>query len=224
MSWIDDDDRDYSDIQSEYEADLIDKGIAELPVENIRAYLAQNGDAIQVRVNRCIDESDSLLAAGHFGAALVVAVTATEIIIRFFVLRPLVQGAFLSDQLAGLLVKRIVSGSSSKDRELLPKISSHWGIDLENLALMNGKKLWPTLTKDIWPLRNAYVHRADVISREQAALALECTRALLADLVKPIAIKFNLSWPQSGVWHRTQQGVNGATTTADYTKSDPFLA
>lgn len=112
---------DYLAAQSEYEADLIDNAIAELAVENIRMYLTTYGDAIDERVSSAKEEAEQLLKAGHNGPALTVAVTAIEIILRFFVLRPIVHGAFLSEEWAQILLDRVVSGKTFNDRELLPK-------------------------------------------------------------------------------------------------------
>lgn len=151
---------DYFDMQAEYEAELIDKAIAELPTENIRWYLATNGDAIEGRVNSTTKEAESLLSSGYFGPSLIFAVTSIEIVLRFFVLRPIVHGAFLSDEWAQILLERVVSGRTYKDRKLLQKIVKHWSIALERITLSTGRGLWSTLINEIWPNRNNVVHKA----------------------------------------------------------------
>ena len=95
---MDDFELDYADIQSEYEAELIDKAIADLSTDNIRLYLAANGDAIETRVTQTLAEAEQLLTSGYPGSALTSAVTSIEIILRFFVFRRILHGAFLPEQ------------------------------------------------------------------------------------------------------------------------------
>src|SRR5215471_18684853 len=63
-------------------------------------YLAAHGDVIEERVKRCLAEAEALMGDGYHGAALTHAVTGIEITIRFFLVHPLVQGAFLSEEWA----------------------------------------------------------------------------------------------------------------------------
>jgi len=46
-----------------------------------REYLGANGDAVDVRVRRCLEEAGALLASGHPGPALSVTTTAVELMI-----------------------------------------------------------------------------------------------------------------------------------------------
>ncbi len=67
----------------------------------------------------------ALLALDHYGAALTRAVTAIEMSIRFFLVTPLLQGAFFSDDWADLLMGRIIPKgmrATQAERELLPQL------------------------------------------------------------------------------------------------------
>jgi len=205
-----------------YEAELIDKAIAELPIDNIRFYLGTYGDAIETRVKKCLDQANQLIKDKNFGAALVISITAIEIIFRFFILRPLVEGAFLSDELVGILIQRILPGQNARDRELLPMITKHWNIPLTDLKLSNGQKLWETLRSEIFPKRNAVVHKADDVEEKYPLCAIECANILLKEVVVPMAKKFGLTWPKTGVWHKIDSRTETGEGTTIYTPSSPF--
>lgn len=49
-------------------------------------------NAISARVEGCLAEAQVLLERGHPGAALTVAVTAIELLVRFMLVRPFVGG------------------------------------------------------------------------------------------------------------------------------------
>src|SRR2546425_6881748 len=146
--------------RDEYESQLINDAIDNLSKENARQYLGTYGDAVMARVSSSRAEAEKLFELGHFGPSLICAVTALELIIRHFLLKPLVQGAFLSDTWAALLTDRVVSGNSRRDRELLPKIMDAWEIDAEMGLMGNGKTVWSMLTSTIWPCRHRFVHEA----------------------------------------------------------------
>ena len=69
--------------------DFAYKEITEYPIYE---YFHENGDEIEARVNERLREAVSLLDDSYSGAALVCAITAIEIIVRGFTLRPLVRG------------------------------------------------------------------------------------------------------------------------------------
>ena len=209
--------------QEEYEQELIEKAIEEFPVENIRSYLGKNGDAIEKRVNKCLSEADELLKGNHPGLALVVTVTAIEIIFKFFILRPLFEGTLLTDKLAGILIPRLLPGQAARCCELLPAVAGSWDIPLTDLKLSNDNNLWNTLKKDVLPKRNAVVHMADEGSDKSSLLAIECANILMKEVVTQMANKFGFSWPESGEWHKYSYKTElGGTTCGSYEPSDPF--
>lgn len=132
--------------------------IAEVPVFD---YLAVHGDAIEKRVKRCLAQAQALSSGGYHGAALTRAASGIEVTIRFFLARPLVQGAFLSKDWAALLSQKVLSGRTAEDRELLPAILRNWDIDITKVKLRHGSQAWEQIVKRVWPRRNDYVHKAD---------------------------------------------------------------
>ncbi|MGA2180927.1 MAG: hypothetical protein ABSH15_15275 [Verrucomicrobiota bacterium] len=112
--------------------------LAEAPVF---AYLARYGDAIEERVQLCVNESKQLGNAGFFGTALARSAAGIEISVRFFLVRPLIRSAFSSDEWAALLSKKILKGSTARDKEMLPVILRDWGIDITIVKLAHAKKV-----------------------------------------------------------------------------------
>ena len=80
---------DWENAQSEYLSKVIDEDIAEQRADSVRSYLGTYGDAVQERVTRCIADAGRLADAGFPSPAVVAAVTAVELIIRYYILRPL---------------------------------------------------------------------------------------------------------------------------------------
>lgn len=209
--------------QEEYEQELINTAVKELPEENIRSYLGKYGDAIEKRVIKCKKEAGKLLKSRHYGLSLVSAVTAIEIISKYFILRPLFEGALLTDKLTAIFLKRVLPKEVSRCCELLPSVAKHWKIPLSDLKLSDGNNLWDTLKKEILPKRNSVVHKSDEVSDKYALKAIDCIDVLMEDVMNPMARKFRLSRFETGLWHKYFYKNNrGVNTYGYYEPSDPF--
>jgi hypothetical protein len=191
------------------------RGISE---DGVRSYLGQYGDAVDERVRNCIDQAEILRNADFFQAAVVLATTAIELIVRFLLIHPLIQAAFLSDEWAYLLTQRIASGRTAEDRKLLPKILQHHNIDITAVLLDNGDELWETVVSKVYPKRNKIVHAAEPTRVEEAQLAIDCATRLRADIVLPISEKLGFTLEVTGLWCRTKTQNGGAY----FTRRDPF--
>jgi len=222
MTYYDDDYAADSYAESQWEAQLIEDGVRELSQDRIREYLAKYGDAVEARIGKCTEDAHEL-SPDHPAIAVILACTAGELIIRYLILRPLVQGALLSDKWAEMLANKILGQRTASDRELLPAILRAEGIEINNITLADGRPIWPLFNGTIVPLRNEIVHRGASANAEQAHDAIECAEHMLSSIVEPMALRFGLSWPESGVWHQIEQGVGGATFSSRYQPEDPFI-
>lgn len=194
----------YDDIQRYQEEEAIERFIEEqlreLAEAPVFAYLSKYGDAIEARIQLCIEEATELRNAGFFGAALIRSAAAIEIAIRFYLSRPLVQGAFLSDEWAASLSKKVLSGRTAEDRDLLPAILRNWGIDITKVLLGDNSQMWQQVTFRVWPRRNDYVHAGATIEEVDAVLAAEYLAALLNHVVGPIAHRLGFTRELTGSW------------------------
>jgi hypothetical protein len=202
---------------------FLDEQLRQLSESPVIYYLARFGDAIEERVERCRVEADALTAAGFHGAALVCLAAAIEITIRFFLARPLMQGAFLSDEWADLLSKKMLNGRSAEDRELLPAILRNWKLDITELKLTDGSRMWDQILNQVWHRRNEYAHAGAVISESDARLAAECLEAMLTQIVSPIARRLGFTREETGRWSvilsRHDRSINPPTA---HERASPF--
>lgn len=223
MSW-----HDYSDYQQEAAMEeFLEEELRRISEEPVFYYLAVFGDAIEDRVKRCIEQAQALIANGYPGAALARAATGIEITIRFFLARPLVQGAFLSDEWAELLSRKVLSSRTAEDRELLPAILRNWKMDITKVKLTDGSQAWEQIKMRVLPSRNDYVHKADNASVEDAQLAIECLTTLLTQVVDPLATKIGFTREQTGCWSvvnaKNPPDFPNLNPPQTFTRQDPFV-
>jgi hypothetical protein len=178
----------------------IKQSLKEISGDNAKFYLGIYGDAVETRVNGCIQNANEIRRLGYFAPAVVLAATALELLVRFMLVRPLVQGAFLSDEWAGILAGRIANGRSAEDRELLPAVLRQWGVNINEIKLKDGTVLGTTITTHVWPKRNKVVHQGASASDEEAAISVECAETLLFKVVTVVAKQLGFTLENTGKW------------------------
>lgn len=211
------DDRGYYEEEAARDA-FIEETLKGISHDGVSGYLGTYGDAIDGRVQTSIDQAQQLLKAGFAQSSLVLATTAIEVIVRFLLIHPLVQAAFLSEDWAYLLTQRVASGRTAEDRQLLPKILEFHDIDISTVLLKNKKPLWATVLATVYPMRNKAVHSAEPITVDEAVIALECATLLRSDVVLPLATKCGFTLETTGRWHTTRT----ENRSARYNPRDPF--
>lgn len=183
---------------------FIEQTIKDISEDGVSSYLGSNGDAIDERVLACLKQADELLKATYFQPAVILAATAIELMVRFFLIRPLIQAAFLSEDWALLLTERVSSGRTTEDRRLLPKILELHEIKLNNFRLKDGKELWAVITSDVFPKRHRVVHSGEPAAAADAQKAIECAKLLRSEVVAFIATKYGFTLETTGCWHRSK--------------------
>ncbi len=219
------DDQDYWDSGADWDearADIIEQGIREIRDDPIRDYLGTYSDAVQTRVDRCLRDGHSLLTSGFPSQAVISSVTAAELILRYFILRPILEEAFMSDDWTHILVHRILTRRASTDRDILPALLRVWNIDLDSIRLPTGNRLWKKFISEVVPLRNNIVHKGSSATEEQGREALACPTALLETVICPQSDRFGLSWSKTRCWHEIHQGIGGAWHSTHYEPLSPF--
>ncbi len=122
--------------------ELITKTLSQISEDGVRTYLGENADAVDARVNNVLSHAKYASQQGYPRFAVVGAVTAIELTIRYLLVRPLVQGAFLSDNWAQLLTRHIANGKTTQDRDILPSMLEIYEISIKDLELSDGTRLW----------------------------------------------------------------------------------
>ena len=162
-----------------YEEEVVERGLEAIKENAIHAYFSYFGDALEARIQSRIAAAERLVQHHFFGESLVDSLTAIELTIRHFLLRPLTEAAFLSEEWADILAERTLSRRTADDRELLPKVLRQWDFDITQLRLSDGSQLWETLQTDLIRKRNAFVHQGSSVDRGAAERALDAARQLL---------------------------------------------
>ncbi len=181
--------------------EFIENSLDEIAQDNVRGYLGTYGDAVEEKVRQCVVEAKKLFESNFWGPSLSLSVTAIEIIIRFMILRPLVQGAFLSEEWAEILSKRIATGRSAEDRKLLPAILRQWGIEITTIKTKSNDSLWENI-QNLIQKRNDFVHSGEAIQEHEASKGLEATDSLVTFIIYPIAEKLGFTLTETGKWHK----------------------
>lgn len=214
------DDRYYYEQEAAMEA-FLEESLRNISEENVRWYLGTYGDAIEERVKECLRQAKELHDQKYYGPSIILSTTANEIIIRYMLLRPLVQGAFLSDEWAEILSKRVATGRSSEDREILPAILKQWEIDITSIKLSNAASLWESILR-LWRKRNEFIHIGEPISYEDAQTAMECVETLLNEVVLPISINLGFTLKTTGKWCKIDRKTEYGSYGTSFTPKTPF--
>jgi len=173
---------------------------------------------VDFRVLDSISTAEKLNASGYHRHAIVSAVTAIELIIRFMLIRPLIQAAFLSEEWADLLTHRIAAGRTDEDRKILPHVLEFHGIKLKDLKLSDGTLLWDTITKAMYPKRHRIVHTGESAVAKDAKIAIECAKMLREKVVLPVAEKMGFTLDKTKSWNE----IVSERWKTKYDKRDPF--
>jgi hypothetical protein len=171
--------------REEYEREVGERTLAEIKENSINAYFFYYGDDIEQRIQTRIHAAKELIRSGFFGESLTSAIIAVELTIRWFLLRPLCEAAFISEEVADILVERILPPrTTSADREILPKILEQWGSNVTSLKLRDGADLWEKLKTEYIPSRNRFVHRGEPVEEEVPFGAVDAAERLLAEAIR----------------------------------------
>jgi hypothetical protein len=208
---------------------LFQEGLKSQAKEAAKSYLGRYGDAVDRRVLASSAEAKVLLKHGHFGPSLCAAAIAVELMIRFMLVRPLIQGAFLSDEWAGILTDRIMTGQTAKDRELVPAVLRQWGLDVIKVRSSPSKvPVWEYTKTQLFPSRNNYVHRYDPVPESTAVIGVECAEAFRHGIVGAVAKQLGFSLDLTGKWceidHPREEDERTITGqwSEEFEPADPF--
>jgi hypothetical protein len=197
--------------------ELIAQALKEISEESIRQYLGIYGDAIDSRIYSVLTQARYAQQAGYPHFAVIGAVTAIERITRYMLFRPLLQGAFLSDDWAQLLTRRVTAGRTKQERDILPRILELHKIKIKELKLSDKSFFWKALTEKVIPKRNRITHDGEFASPADAALALECASVPRDKVVFEIANKLGFTIEESKCWHKIADPKRD-----DYDSAEPF--
>jgi hypothetical protein len=166
-------DYDFSDEIAERE--FVDNTIRGISQDGVRGYFGTYGDAVYKRMSNTLAQAEQLKECGWCDSSIVMAVTCIEITIRYLLVRPLIQAAFLSEDWADLLTQRIMASRTADDRKLIPEILRFHDIDITQIRLPDERELWPTIL-GMYKIRNAVAHEGASATVKDAQTARHIRR------------------------------------------------
>lgn len=210
--------------------DLVDELVAgaidERRKERVASYLGNYGDAAQKRIDRLLKTADELRDRGAFGASVVSSVTAMELILRHYLVRPMLKGELGFNFLADVLVDEILKNRRpAGDRDMLPLLVQNWRLGFERQRVSDAKdspELWKTFKDTVVPLRNLIVHQGAEATSDEAALAVAIPRRFLEVVVSRLADEVGLSWSATRKWSIVEPNVGAGTSSTTYGEESPF--
>jgi hypothetical protein len=216
----------YDEIMNqEAEAEFWENLPKQLHEESVGSYLGVYGDAIEARITGLINMANALLESGFWGASLTVSATAIEVMIGYFCVRPMVEGAFLSDLWAQCLARWVVKTRPVEQRQILVGILRLSDIEIEKIVLADKQPLWETIQVRVLKKRNCFVHRGDDVSKEDAELGISCAASFRREVVFRIAERLGFSLPETGCWAHVVYGSTGpghSRGERHFSARDPF--
>ena len=186
--------------RQEAEAEYWEKLPKQLHEEAVWSYLGVYGDAIEDRVKRLITTAHEMHKSGFYGPSLTTSVTAIEVMIAYFCLRPMVEGAFLSELWADILAKWVIGVRRKDQSGILVRILKLWDIDIEIVLLPDKKPFWGTLLSLLFNSRNRYVHHGDEVPKEHSELGLSCIELFHLEVIVKLAQRLGFTLAKTGCW------------------------
>jgi hypothetical protein len=197
---------------------LVEDAIRGISQDGVRGYFGTYGDAVYKRISNTLAQAEQLKACGWCDSSVVMAVTCIEITIRYLLVHPLIQAAFLSEDWADLLTQRIMASRTADDRKLIPEVLRFHDIDIKHLRLADERELWPTIL-EMYKVRNAVVHEGASARVETAETAIDCAINLRDQGLLPLAMKHGFTQQNAGQWYRVN---HYAVEGAHYNPRSPF--
>lgn len=210
------------EVYDDAECKSIEASIKARSEQTVQVYLGRFGDAIDERVQSLLETSEKLLSNEFDEQAFSTSCTSIEVMIRFMVVRPLVQGAFLSEEWVEILTDRIGSGRAVDDRQLLQKLLAQWGIDINKFFMNKDKSLWDYIRNTMIPLRNGIVHAGEKVDRRDASEAVSAAKVFRNTVIKSIEERLGFTLETTGCWCRISY-EEGTVADGTYRKGGAYF-
>jgi hypothetical protein len=204
----------------EAEAEFWENLPKQLHEESVRSYLGVYGDALDKRINFLLETAHQLYESSFWGPSLTVSATAIEVMIGYFCIRPIVEGAFLSDLWAGFLAKWVIETRASDQRQILVGILRLWDIAIDSISLADRRPFWGTIQSEVLAKRNRFVHRGDEVSKEEAALGLDCAQLFRREVISRIGDRLGFTLAKTGRW--AEIAAESGRRIVKFSPLDPF--
>jgi hypothetical protein len=169
-----------------------DEAVKEFTAERLRSFYVAHPD-LAMPAHEALLYAKSLMPS-YPRAALVFAVTATELAVKTVLLKPIVFGLVHTDGMASFITD-LVTAHSGMDRfqklltEILAKIG---GVDFKTFKRSGSAgALWEEIG-EVQKARSAVIHRGEAVDDAKADLAIAVAATLLNDMFTLVLAKLDL--------------------------------
>lgn len=158
--------------------DISGDAIAQFTEKRYIAYFKSNAE-MHLPVLDILSEAEKLFESQHFSASLVFSFIAVENILRELVLRPLVFGTFIYEEIANIMTNSLLDNQLARMSKLIFLfLDRSTGVDLRTTTRPNeSMPLWQEI-EEFRLLRNHIVHSEVKCDDKSAMRALKVTKFL----------------------------------------------
>jgi len=162
--------------------DIKEEAIIEFGEERYKAFFISNPE-MHLTALEILNESEKLLNNQHFSASVIYSFTAIENILRDLILRPLVWGTFIDEEVAGLITDSVLNNRIDQmSKFIFHFIKECTGLDLRKITRSNQSiPLWQEIN-ELRLLRNHIIHKGIKCDEDSAVRALETAKHLYNDI------------------------------------------
>lgn len=157
---------------------ISEEALVQFAEERYTAYFKNNAE-MHLPVLDILSEAQKLFGNQHFSASLVFSFVAVENILRELVLRPLVWGTFIDEEVANIMTNSLLNNRLDQMSKLIFHfLNQSIGVDLQTTTRPNETiPLWQEIER-FKSLRNRIVHSGVKCDDKSAMRALEITQFL----------------------------------------------
>jgi hypothetical protein len=189
----------YERLSEELYPEHREQAIVEFTDERLRSYYLDNPD-ILAPAKESLMQATSLLASGHFSAALVFAATANELFLKGSLLRPIVFGLVHSPAIAQLVVESAMTQTGfSRYAKLLAGL--YRMLTFNELATVTRPSSTLNLLKEasnFQQTRNQILHQGAAVSEMQAREAVDVSKHVFNLILLPVLEELSLTVDDAG--------------------------
>lgn len=197
----------YERISDELYPEQKTQAIGEFTAERLRSFYVDNPGVMRPAVEALL-EAQRLQDDGHFAAAVVFAVSSTELLLKAAILTPVVHGLVHIESLADVVVENTLSGPGyTRYAKLLARLFAEFvGIDIHSLRRPESTAKLLAECDAQRGLRNRIVHSGASATEAQARTGAAIATAVFNQIVDPMLHQLGLSVVDGGQIHLRQYG------------------
>ena len=189
----------YERISDELYPEHRSQAIGEFSAERLRSFYVGNPSVMRPAIDALL-EAQRLQGNGHFAAAVVFAVSTTELLLKAAILTPVVHGLVHIESLADVVVENTLSGPGyTRYAKLLARLFTEFvGIDIQSLRRPESTSRLLAECDAQRGLRNRIVHSGASATEVQAHAGIAIATAVLDQIVDPMLQQLGLAVVDGG--------------------------